>query len=218
MSKGKLLVIDGIDGSGKTTQIELLKKYFQEKNISYEVVSFPQYGKNEFADRTSDYLSGKLGKLSDIDPYEMAKVYASDRKTASDLISAWLEDGKLVIANRYVSSSKAHLGANIDESKRENFIRWLDELEYKTNGMPKPDLTILLKVDPKVGQENAQKDHQVDLHESSLDHEQKAAKIYLKLSQKEGNWVVVDCMENGRMRTPEDIHQEIIKVLSEKLL
>ena len=153
MSKGYLIVFEGIDGSGKTTQIEFLSQYLATQGQALrawgvKVISFPQYGQNEYADRISDYLSGKLGKLSDIDPYEMAKLYASDRKTVRDLIKGWLKSGKLVISNRYISSNKAHQGANLPKEKRAEFFKWLDELEYQTNGMPKPDLTILLKVDP----------------------------------------------------------------------
>lgn len=217
LQRGKLVVIEGIDGSGKSTQIELLKKYFQEKNIPFEVISFPQYGKNEYAKEIFDYLSGKFGKLSEIDPYTIAKLYAGDRKTARDKIKNWLDNGKLVIANRYISSSKAHLGANLDEEKREGFMRWVDELEYQTHGIPKPDLTILLDVDPLVGQKNASKDHKVDIHEKSIEHEQEASKIYLELSQAEENWVVLDCMENGQMKDREEIFDEIIRILKDKL-
>ncbi len=215
--QGKLIVIDGIDGSGKTTQVELLKKYLSEKNIDFEIISFPQYGKNEYAQKITDYLEGKFGHISEVDPKDMAKAYADDRLTAKDLINSWLNDGKLVIANRYVSSSKAHLGANIDDEKREEFMGWIDQLEYETNGMPKPDLTILLKVDPKVGQKNALKNHQVDIHEKSIEHEEKAAQIYFELSQAEENWMVVDCMENNQMKSPEKIHQEIIDFLKGKI-
>lgn len=212
IKKGFLLVIDGIDGSGKTTQIEFLKQYLASQGLALqvEVISFPQYGKNEYAEKITQYLSGKLGK---IDPYELAKIYASDRKTAKEQILGWLENGKLVIANRYVSSSKAHLGANLDKEKREEFMRWLERLEYQTNGMPREDLTILLNVDPKVGQQNALKDHQVDIHEKSIEHEEKAAKIYLELSQAEENWVVLDCMEDGQMKLKEKIQQEIMVIL-----
>lgn len=212
--QGLLIVFEGIDGSGKTTQINLLSQILKQKGIDFEVISFPQYRKNKYAEKITQYLSGKLGR---IDPYELAKVYANDRKTVKEQILSWLDDGKLVIANRYVSSSKAHLGANLPDREIEKFIRWIDQLEYEENGMPKPDLTILLKVDPKVGQQNALKDHQVDIHEKSLEHEQKAAQIYSELSQNEPNWVVVDCMKNGQMKNPEEIHQEIIKILSTKL-
>ena len=214
MNKGLLIVIDGIDGSGKTTQIDLLANYLSDRNIPYEVISFPQYGKNEYSKQIKDYLEGKLGRLEEVDPYFIAKAYASDRLTAKDLINSWLKEGKLIITNRYVSASKAHLGANLPENDRENFMEWIDELEYQTNNMPKPDLNILLNVDPKVGQQNALKDHQVDMHEESIEHEEKAAQIYFELSQVEENWVVVDCMKNGQMKSEEKIQQEIVNLLS----
>jgi len=214
---GKLIVIDGIDGSGKTTQVELLTKYLTEKNIPFEIISFPQYGKNKYAIQIKKYLQGKMGRIEDLDPYSIAKLYASDRLTVKDLIRGWLDQGKLVIANRYVSSNKAHQGANLVDKEREKFLKWLEELEYQTNGMPKPNLTILLKLDAKVGQQNAIKDHLKDIHEENLVHEEKAAKIYLKLSKTEKNWAVVNCMDDGVMRIPQDIHQEIIRILSDKL-
>ena len=215
--QGKLIVIDGIDGSGKTTQIELLTKYLASENMPFEVISFPQYGKNEYARQITDYLEGKKGSLQDVDPYKMAKLYASDRLTARELITGWLESGELVIANRYVSASIAHLGANMEEGEREKFMEWIDTLEYQTNNMPKPTLNILLKVDPKIGQQNALKDHLVDIHEQSLEHEQKASGIYLKISQLEENWMVLDCMEKGEMKSKEKIHQEIINILQGKI-
>lgn len=214
--QGLLLVFEGIDGSGKTTQIKLLRQYLalQGVTLQVEVISFPQYGKNEYADKISRYLSGKLGH---IDPYELARVYANDRKTVREQILGWLENGKLVIANRYVSSSKAHMGANLDDAERKEFIEWLDELEYQENGMPKPDLTILLKVDPKIGQKNALDKTKPDIHEKNLEHEQNAAKIYFELSQNEPNWVVVDCMRDGQMKSEEDIHKDLVDIIKDKI-
>lgn len=209
--QGRLIVIEGIDGSGKTTQIDLLVKYLSDRNIPFETISFPQYGKNEYADKVYDYLSGKFGE---VDPYSIAKVYAADRKTVKDLINNWLNAGKLVIVNRYVSSSKAHLGANLKDVERENFMEWIDRLEYQTNGMPKLDLNILLKVDPKIGQQNSQVDHRVDIHEQSIKHEEKATQIYFELSQAEEDWVVVDCMDDGKMKPPEKIQQDLLSILS----
>lgn len=208
---GKLLVFEGVDGSGKTTQIRLLGEYLKEKNIDFAVISFPQYGKNEYADKVYDYLSGKFGRLGEVDPYFIAKAYASDRLLAKPLIEGWLKMGKVVIANRYVSSSKAHLGANVLK-KREDFIKWIDELEYKKNGMPKEDLTILLVVNPKIGQKNSQTKNHPDIHEDNLGHLQKTSEIFLKLSQTEKNWIVINCMENGQMKSPQQINQEIINL------
>lgn len=213
-NKGPLIVFEGIDGSGKTTQINLLTQYLKEKNIDFKVISFPQYGKNEYAKKIFDYLSGKFGKLSEVDPYFIAKLYASDRKTAKDLIQNWLDHGKLVIANRYISSSKAHLGANMEESKRKNFIKWIDELEYGTNQMPKEDLTILLKVDPKIGQKHSQTKLHPDIHEDNLRHLEKTSENFLKLSKTEKNWVVVNCMQNGQMKSSAEIQSEIRRIVS----
>lgn len=219
MSKGFLLVIDGIDGSGKTIQIELLKQYLasQGPTLQMEVINFPRYGQNLYARLVTRYLEGEFGDINQVDPYLVALAFAGDRALAKEQMGKWMEDGKVVLANRYVSSSKAHLGANLPEGKREEFMEWIDQLEYEENGMPKPNLTILLKVDAKVGQQNALKDHKVDIHEKSLEHEEKASKIYLELSKKEPNWAVVNCMEDGKMRSKEDIHQEIINILSTKL-
>lgn len=217
MQQNKLIVFEGIDGSGKTTQINLLIKYLLSKKLPHKIISFPQYGKNDFAKKIKDYLEGKLGKIGEVDPYFIAKEYASDRLTAKDMINSWLNAGKLVIANRYVSSSKAHLGANLSDEKRTDFFDWVDKLEYEENGMSRPNLTILLKVDPKVGQENARKDHLVDIHEQNLDHEQKASKIFLELAQKEKNWMTINCMENATMKSEEDTNKEIIEILKSKL-
>ena len=224
MKKGQLVVIDGIDGSGKTTQINLLAKSLKEKEVDFEVISFPQYGKNEYADYIHDYLSGKFGEINSINPYDLAKVYCDDRKTAREQILSWLGSGKLVIANRYVSSSKAHLGAHLEEDQRKQFINWINKLEYGENNMPKEDLTILLNVDPRVGQKNSQderssstnKDH-LDIHEDNLKHLQEANKIFLELSKQELNWVVIDCMKGDNMQSPEKIHQQILKTLKGKI-
>lgn len=216
-SSGKLIVIDGIDGSGKTTQINLLSKYLNEKGIDFEVISFPQYGKNIYAEKIEEYLAGKLGNLDEVDPKKIAQLYADDRKQAKDLIKGWLENGKLVIANRYISASKAHLGASTPKLEREEFFKWLDELEYIRNGLPKEDLTILLDVDPKVGQKNVLVKNRPDLHEYNIDHLKEARKIYLILAKSNPNWVVIKCMDNGNMKSPEQIYQEIVKILERKL-
>ena len=134
---GKLIVIDGIDGSGKTTQIELLTKYFSERDFPYQTISFPRYEHNLYGKLIRRYLGGEFGSISQVNPYLVALAYAGDRALVKSLIEEWLRGGKVVIVNRYVSSSKAHLGANLPEEKREEFFTWLDDLEYKTNNIPK---------------------------------------------------------------------------------
>lgn len=207
MSKGLLIVIDGIDGSGKTTQTDALTKYLTAKNIPHEVISFPRYEDNLYGQLIRRYLDGEFGEVNS---YLIALAYAGDRALAKTVVESWLNSGKIVIANRYVSSSKAHLGANLSEEKREEFISWIDQLEYGSNNIPKPDLVVLLDVDPAVGQKNVQRD---DIHENNLKHLEQASKIYLELAQTEENWQVVNCMSNGTMQTKEEIHHQITTVL-----
>lgn len=215
--KGKLIVIEGIDGSGKTTQVELLTKYLADKKNLHEVISFPRYDDNLYGQLIRRYLDGEFGPIHEVNPYLIALAYAGDRLLAKPQVESWLQNGKLVIANRYVSSSQAHLGANLAEDKREEFMQWVDELEYQTNKLPKEDLTILLNVDPNVGQENVQ-GGEADIHEDSLKHLEEASKIYLELSKAKENWQVVDCMENGKMKSKETIHKMIVEILNKFLV
>lgn len=212
MNKGFLIVIDGIDGSGKTTQIELLSKSLTEKNIAHEVISFPRYDDNLYGKLIRRYLDGEFGGISQVSPYLMALAYAGDRALAKPLIENWLNEGIIVLANRYVSSSYAHMSAKLPENEQEEFMEWVRELEYGTNKIPKQDLTILLQVDAKIGQKNV-KGGDTDIHEDNLAHLNAANKIYQELSQAEENWMVIDCMVNSQMRSPEDINKEVVKAL-----
>jgi dTMP kinase len=207
MNKGRLIVIDGIDGSGKTTQVRLLKDA-----LICETISFPRYEDNEYGRLVKNYLEGEFGLIDEVDPHKMAYLFAGDRLLAKSQIEKWLAAGKMVIANRYISASKAHLGANLPDRERTEFFKWIEKLEYGTNKMPKEDLTIILEVDPKIGQKNVS-GHGSDIHEENLEHLAKASKIYLELAKKEKNWYVIGCIKDGEMRAKEDIHQDIMQIL-----
>lgn len=216
MKKGQLIVLEGIDGSGKTTQIDLLAKTLAEKNIPYEVISFPRYGDNIYADLVTRYLEGEFGSINEVNPYLISLAFAGDRLLAKPEIEKALNNGKIVLANRYISANKAHMGAHLTGDQREEFISWLDVLEYQTHQMPKEDVTILLSVDSKIGQKNVAS-RLSDLHEEDLEHLEKANEIYSSLAKKESNWYVVDCMIDGEMKSQEIIHQNIMNILQAKL-
>lgn len=144
--RGKFIVIDGTDGSGKTTQLELLKSKMISEGHEVEVADFPQYN-TKSAGMVEEYLSGKYGSASEVGPYKASIFYAIDRFDASATINKWLDAGKIVLANRYTSASLGHQGGKISNPlEKKLFFNWLFDLEYKIFEIPRPDLTIILQV------------------------------------------------------------------------
>lgn len=197
--RGKLIVIEGTDGSGKATQTRFLAEKLASLGVPFELADFPQYGKPSayFAEK---YLRGEYGTAEKVGPYRGSLFYAVDRYDKSFDIRRWLAEGKVVVSNRYVSANMGHQAGKIkNKTEREKFLRWLAELEYGIFGIPKPDLTILLYVPPEVGQKFVDqkgsraytKGKQRDIHEADLKHLQAAAETYLAVAKKYG-WAVID--------------------------
>lgn len=215
MSKypGKLIIIDGTDGSGKTTQLQLLAGKLTSEGHEVELADFPQYN-TKSAGMVEEYLSGKYGQADDINPYASSLFYAVDRFDASFQIRKWLEAGKIVISNRYISSNFAHQGGKIDNPlERKMFFNWLSEIEYKIFNIPKPDLYLILHVEAEVSQKLAQERKREDwhgktkdIHEDNLNHLKKAEKIYLEIAQSLPDFRLIKCTRNGEIMSREDIH------------
>src|SRR3989344_5328339 len=146
MKKGKLIVIEGADGSGKATQTALLKAYLEQKNYPVETIDFPRYWGSFHGKTIARYLKGEFGGVDSVNPYLISLAYSLDRATAKREMNTWLREGKIVLANRYATSNMAHQAAKLPERKREHFLNWLMELEYKVNKIPKEDLVIYLHV------------------------------------------------------------------------
>jgi dTMP kinase len=209
--RSKFFCFEGTDGSGKATQVKLLTDYLSKQKIPFEQIAFPRYNDNKFGRLIKKYLDGKVK----IDNKQIALAFAEDRKLAKRKIEQWLNDDKLVVADRYVSSSKAHLSAQLTPSKRQEFITWLDNLEYKENKIPKEDWVIFLYVPSEIAKKNIEtRGRKQDLHEKDLEHLQKSNQIYQQLAKKEKNWVVINCTKDGKMRSKEEIHQEILKYIN----
>ncbi|MCX6765054.1 MAG: deoxynucleoside kinase, partial [Candidatus Nealsonbacteria bacterium] len=142
---GKFIVIEGIDGSGKATQANLLAEEFKRQGYVVEKIDFPQYGKKS-AGSVEEYLNGKYGPSEEVGPYRASVFYACDRYDLGFTIKKWLSEGKIVISDRYVSSNVGHQGGKIkDEKEWEKFVDWLYNLEYGIFQIPKPDVVFLLK-------------------------------------------------------------------------
>ena len=213
---GKLIVLEGIDGSGKGTQAKILRERLPRAGVETAAISFPQYGKKS-AGLIEEYLNGKYG---DVDPYAASLFYAVDRFDASIEIRKILAEGRIVILDRYVDSNAGHQGAKIsDRSARGLFLKWLYDTEYKILGVPKPDIVLILTIDPKTAQSNVGKKHARkylkdgkthDIHEADTTHLKKAQDSYLWLAKKHPeNHVLINCMKKRKLILPEKVHEKI---------
>lgn len=215
--KGKLIVIDGTDGSGKATQTNLLVEKLRNQGHKVELVDFPRYGQKSAA-LVEDYLNGKFGTAEEVGPYRASIFYAVDRYAASSEIKKWLSEGKIVISNRYVSSNMGHQTGKIkDPNERDKFLKWLEDLEFVKFGIPQPDVTIFLYVPPEVGRKLVEKkgkrdyiegEKVHDIHTEDIGHLKEASEAY-KYVAKKYNWVVVDCTNEDNLKSIEEIHEVI---------
>lgn len=227
--RGKLIVLEGIDGSGKRTQIEMLSRALDAHGISHARVSFPRYDRF-FGKLVAQFLNGEFGPLADVDPRFSALLYAGDRLESKPEMEAALAAEEILLADRYIGSNLAHQGARVHEQKRAAFVKWLKRLEYDVYGLPREDLVIYLRVPVGeahrlVGKKSARQytKRKRDLQESDLAHLKQASALYDQLAR-QPNWICIDCVEKsaGRhavasLRTPEAIHQEILEAIEARL-
>ena len=219
--KGKFIVIEGTDGSGKGTQVHLLVKRLKADGVPVEMVDFPQY-ENPSSYFVAKYLRGEYGTAEDVGPYRASMFYALDRYDKSFEIKKWLDEGIYVIANRYVSANMGHQAGKIDDVEdRDKYLEWLNNLEYKTFGIPEPDQTLFLYVPPELGQQmvnhknnrNYTHGKKMDIHEADLNHLKKASEAYIYVAKKYG-WKTIHCSEQGVMLSREAINEEIYNVIN----
>ncbi len=214
--KGKFIVIDGIDGSGKATQAKLLAETLQKEGFEVAVADFPQYGKKS-AGPLEEYLNGAYGKSN---PYIASLLFAVDRYDGSFWIREQLEAGKIVISNRYVTANAGHQGSNIESSaERVRYFKWLDNLEYTLFQLPKPDLNLILHVPAKIAQKLVDRKSKEqrkyvngkkrDLLEADLEHLEKAELVFMQIAELFPNTKYIECVENGKLLAPDQIHNKI---------
>ncbi|MCX6755308.1 MAG: deoxynucleoside kinase [Candidatus Nomurabacteria bacterium] len=220
MKKGKLIVIDGTDGSGKATQVELLRLRLVKEGYKVKTVDFPEYYKNFFGNFIGHCLSEQYFNFVKVHPKIASVLYAADRWESSDQIDGWLKSGCIVIANRYVSANQIHQGGKITNAKkRKDFLRWLDDMEYRVFGIPRPDVVIYLEVPIKVTQKlmierDAKNARQYlkkkgDVHENDPVFLENSRKSALKLIKELNNFIKISCVKGFNMRAREDIHEDV---------
>lgn len=223
---GKFIVFEGIDGSGKFTQAKLLASFLRKKGKRVRVINFPQYGKKS-AGPLEEYLNGKYGSSKEVGPYRASIFFACDRYDGHFKLQKWLQDGVVVIADRYVASNIAHQGGKLgDRAERKKFVKWLYDLEYGIFGIPKPDFNFILKTSPKLSLQHAYKitdseksksrkaylgDKERDIHEEDEQHLQDTLAMYLEVAKAfPEDFEVIECEDHGKFLPPEVIHEKIV--------
>ena len=213
---GKLIVIEGTDGSGKSTQFRLLTQRLENEHIAFQKIVCPQYAEPSSA-LIRMYLGGEFGtKPSDVNAYAASSFYAVDRYASYKKVwGQWYEQGGLVVCDRYTTSNAVHQASKEPDGKREDFLKWLYEFEYDHLGLPRPDLTLYLDV-PTDFTEQLLRHREQDTHTSADIHERDTQ--YLAACRRSGRaaaeyygWNIISCVKNGKMRSMDDIHEEIYR-------
>lgn len=216
------IVLEGLDGAGKSTQISKLREMFRAKGIESEYLHFPRFDAPVYGDLIARFLRGDLGSVESVNPYLVALLYAGDRAEAASMIRKWIENGKVVIVDRYVYSNIGYQCAKMASGQERTTLReWILHTEYNEFGIPKPDLSLFLDVpfafterklsEVREGDDRSYLQGGKDIHEASLDLQRRVREVYLESAQASDDLKVVDCSaEDGTMASPEDIFERIM--------
>jgi dTMP kinase len=220
-ASGKLIAVEGIDGSGKRTQVGLLEKALIAMGHSVYSTGFPQYD-SWFGKMVGQFLNGDFGALETVDAHFTALLYAGDRFEAKSHLESALSQGKIVLADRYIASNLAHQTARAHAANRKAFVTWIEHLEYNIYDLPRESLVLYLRVPPRQAQlmvrrKSARKytTEKQDIQEASLRHLEDAAAMYDQLARRP-NWATIHCFDEARsaMRSPKQIAAEILAAVT----
>ena len=216
--RGKLIVIEGLDGSGKATQSNLVYEKLLSQGKQVRKVSFPAYESQSSA-LVKMYLAGEFGKEpGDVNAYAASTFFAVDRYASYKADwGQFYEEGGIVIADRYTTSNAVHQCSKLPREQWDDYIRWLFDFEFNMMGIPAPDAVVYLRVDPAVSQKLMTARYQgdeskKDIHESNLDYLAKSREAAEYCAEKL-NWSRVACTRDGQMRSIEDIHAEVMGII-----
>ncbi len=222
MSKGKLIVLEGIDGSGKSAQYRRLCARMEKRNIDYNHIVFPRYDKDSSA-LIRMYLSGQFGsRPGDVNPYAASTFYAVDR--FASYREDWgkvYENGGLILSDRYTTSNAVHQGSKLPETELPEFFKWLYDLEYVKMGLPRPDLVIYLDVDVETSMGRMAKRQlsthtSADIHEQDTEYLERCLKTARKAADYYG-WIKIDYMKDGQERDVDEKNLEIFNIILKEL-
>lgn len=223
------IVLEGLDGAGKSTQIKLLRQLFASRGIESEYVHFPRFDSPVFGELIARFLRGELGSVESVDPYIVALLFAGDRADMAPKIRAWQAEGKVVIVDRYVYSNIGYQCAKLaTDAERSKLKQWILDTEYGYYNIPRPDLSLFLDVpfsftaksltEQRSGDDRAYLNGEKDIHESSLDLQQMVRSVYLEAAKSDDALQVIDCSNaEGGMDSPQGIFSRIEQAVASLL-
>lgn len=218
MTRGKLIVFEGTDGSGKRTQQALLTEFLKAHNIPFATMDFPRYTGSLFGELAGRMLAGEFGGIDELPSHLAVLPFAADRWLLKDDLAQWLSDGKLVISNRYTASSAVYYGAKLPADKRREFIRWVYRMEQDVIGLPKEDLVIYFHLPTTLAQslinKRAAAGQPKDIYEKNEQLLITVETLYRELIAQQPNWRVIECAKGNQVRTREEIHKEVLDLLA----
>lgn len=220
------IVLEGLDGAGKSTQIQKLRTLFAQRGVESEYVHFPRFDAPVYGELIARFLRGEFGEADRVDPYLVALIFAGDRAEAGPQIRQWLAEGKVVILDRFVYSNVGFQCAKLPAGEqRDRLAQWILDLEFGHNNLPRPDLSLFLDVpfsfterklaETREGDDREYLQGRRDIHEASLDLQQQVRSVYLAAAAKDPSLRVVDCSDTtGAMDSPDGIFAKISAVLA----
>ena len=216
--KGKLIIIEGLDGSGKSTQIEILRKRAQQAGKQVRQVKFPNYAEDSSA-LVRAYLAGELGSLHEINAYAASVLYSVDRyATFRRHMKEDYDNGCIFLLDRYTTANMYHQATKLPKEEWDSFLDWLEDLEYGKMGLPKPDLVLYLDMKPQTAKKLMENryhgdESKKDLHEADFSYLLSCRVSALYAAEKRG-WQVVSCVdEQGQVRSVEEIQQQLLSIM-----
>ncbi len=217
MSRGRFIVFDGTDGSGKSTQLRLLAQRLRRAGRRVAVVDFPQYRTTFFGRFLKRFLTGEFGLAGDWNPYFASLAFAGDRWQARDRIDRLLEQGTTVLADRYASANMIHQGGKF-RSRRERlrFLRWVQQLEFDVFRIPRPEVVLFFDLPPGLSRRLIHARGQADTADRDLRHQAASYETGRWLSRHLPHWRVIACSENGRVLPRTVIADRVWKMLSQR--
>ena len=211
------IVLEGLDGAGKSTQIRMLRQLFADRGVESEYVHFPRFDSPVYGQLIARFLRGEFGGVQEVDPYLVALIFAGDRADAAPQIRQWLAEGKAVVLDRYVYSNVGFQCAKLPAGEeRDRLADWIVNLEFGHNALPRPDLSLFLDVpfafterklsEVREGDDRDYLQGGQDIHEASLQLQQDVRSVYLASAAKDPSLRVVDCCDpSGALESPEGI-------------